>query len=78
MMAAASPELMLANIDAGMGNATDGMVYKELEITKKRWMFSALHQNEKYGANLHQSSFQPGIQKPIRASRVLAVYETHG
>ncbi|KAK9774276.1 hypothetical protein SCAR479_09140 [Seiridium cardinale] len=77
MMAAASPELMLANIKAGMGDAADAMVYKELEMTKKRWMFSALHQNEKYAGGLHHSSFQPGFQKLPRPPRVLAIYETH-
>lgn len=78
MMAAVSPELMLANINSGMGQASDAMVYKELEMTKKRWMFSALHQNERYGASLHQNSFEPGFQRPTRTSRVLAIHESHG
>jgi hypothetical protein len=78
MMAAASPELMLANIKSGMGDAADAMVYKELELTKKRWMFSALHQNENYATCLNHDSFQPGFQKSPRPPRVLAIYETHG
>ncbi|KAH6655002.1 hypothetical protein BKA67DRAFT_644563 [Truncatella angustata] len=73
MMAAASPELMLANLRSEMFEASDSRVYKELEMTKKRWMFSALH----YGAKLDQGSFIPGFQKSSRVARVLAIYETH-
>ncbi|KAK6062388.1 hypothetical protein SCUP234_07296 [Seiridium cupressi] len=73
MMAAASPELMLANIKAGMGDAADAMVYKELEMTKKRWMFSALHQNEKYAGGLHHrraANFAGGSVDDIHGSLI--------
>ncbi|KAI0124375.1 hypothetical protein BJ170DRAFT_586116 [Xylariales sp. AK1849] len=75
MMAAASPDLILANMKAGMGDAPDAMIYKELEMTKKRWMFSALHQNEGY-ADLDRCSFSPGVHAPSRRPRILAIYET--
>jgi hypothetical protein len=77
MMAAASPELILANVKAGMGDAADAMIYKELEMTKKRWMFSALNQNEGY-ADLDRVSFSPGTQTLSRRPRILAIYETQG
>ncbi|KAI1342237.1 hypothetical protein F5Y15DRAFT_374627 [Xylariaceae sp. FL0016] len=76
MMAAASPELMLANMKASMGTATDATVYKELEMTKKRWMFSALQQHGGYTDSIERAG--NGIQSPTkpRPRRILALYET--
>ncbi|KAK7935136.1 hypothetical protein PG985_000631 [Apiospora marii] len=75
IMAAAGPELILANLKAGMGDATDTMVYKELEMTKKRWMFSALHQGEGY-ASLDQTMPPRDACSTSRPPKVLAIYET--
>ncbi|KAK8065654.1 hypothetical protein PG997_012401 [Apiospora hydei] len=75
IMAAAGPELILANLKAGMGDATDAMVYKELEMNKKRWMFSALHQGEGY-ASLDQTIPPRDLQSTSRPPKVLAIYET--
>ena len=77
MMAAACPELILANLCANVDDSSDAMVYKELEMSKKRWMFSALHQAEGY-ANL--SSTVEACEGPAtpRPPRVLAIYETQG
>ncbi|KAK8035026.1 hypothetical protein PG993_010021 [Apiospora rasikravindrae] len=75
IMAAAGPELILANLQAGMGDATDTMVYKELEMNKKRWMFSALHQGEGY-ASLDQTIPPRDLQSTSRPPKVLAIYET--
>ncbi|KAI8958170.1 hypothetical protein F5Y11DRAFT_52331 [Daldinia sp. FL1419] len=78
MMAAASPELILANIKSGMGNSADATVYKELEMTKKRWMFSALH-HEGYVPLVECTDNYPGSpdsSKPPRSARILALYES--
>lgn len=77
MMAAACPELILANLCATVDDSSDAMVYKELEMSKKRWMFSALHQAEGY-ANLNSTvEACKGAAAP-RPPRVLAIYETQG
>ena len=77
MMAMASPELILANIKAGMGDTSDTRVYKELEMTKKRWMFSALHQIGSYAdLGLTDRGSDEGV--PSRAHRILALYESQG
>ncbi|KAI1799825.1 hypothetical protein F4811DRAFT_71956 [Daldinia bambusicola] len=78
MMAAASPELMLANIKSSMGYSSDATVYKELEMAKKRWMFSAL-QHEGYVPLVECADSCPGSpdsSKPYRHPRILALYET--
>ncbi|KAI1462449.1 hypothetical protein F4805DRAFT_474387 [Annulohypoxylon moriforme] len=78
MMAAASPELMLANIKSSMGHSSDATVYKELEMSKKRWMFSAL-QGEGYipfTECADSCPASPNSSKPSRYPRILALYET--
>ncbi|KAI1746334.1 hypothetical protein F4680DRAFT_463537 [Xylaria scruposa] len=75
MMAAASPELMLANLTSSVGVSSDARVYKEFEITKKRWMFSVLHQQGGY-ANLFESNERPESPSSPRRNRILALYET--
>ncbi|KAJ8126505.1 hypothetical protein O1611_g7133 [Lasiodiplodia mahajangana] len=76
-MAAASTELMLTNLKSSMGEATDASVYKELEMTKKRWMFSALHQQGGYAQLIEQSSERPETPTQPKRNRILALYETH-
>lgn len=77
MMAAACPELILANLCATVDDASDAMVYKELETSKKRWMFSVLHHAEGY-ANLSGTvEACKGLGTP-HPPRVLAIYETQG
>ena len=77
MMAMASPELILANIKASMGDTSDTRVYKELEMTKKRWMFSALHQIGSYAdLGLVEANLDEG--NSTGAHRILALYETQG
>ncbi|KAI1205944.1 uncharacterized protein F4807DRAFT_470539 [Annulohypoxylon truncatum] len=78
MMAAASPELMLANIKSSMGHSSDATVYKELEMSKKRWMFSAL-QKEGYipfSEPADSRPVSPDSSKSSRYPRILALYET--
>ncbi|KAI2471879.1 hypothetical protein F4781DRAFT_439383 [Annulohypoxylon bovei var. microspora] len=78
MMAAASPELMLANIKSSMGHSSDATVYKELEMSKKRWMFSAL-QGEGYIPFAECVDGRPGSPNSLESSRyprILALYET--
>jgi hypothetical protein len=78
MMAAASPELMLANMKSSMGEASDAMVYKELEMTKKRWMFSALHQQSGYAQLIERTLERPESPTATKRNRILALYETQG
>ncbi|KAI1771834.1 hypothetical protein F4818DRAFT_454338 [Hypoxylon cercidicola] len=78
MMAAAEPELMLANIKSSMGHASDATVYKELEMTKKRWLFSAL-QHEGYVPVVEcveNWTGSPESSNSPRSPRILALYET--
>ncbi|XDG02311.1 hypothetical protein ABKA04_001926 [Annulohypoxylon sp. FPYF3050] len=78
MMAAASPELMLANIKSSMGHSSDATVYKELEMSKKRWMFSAL-QSEGYIPFAECADKRPASPTSSKSSiypRILALYET--
>ncbi|KAI1391337.1 uncharacterized protein F4822DRAFT_442341 [Hypoxylon trugodes] len=78
MMAAATPELMLANMESNMGHSPDATVYKELEMTKKRWMFSAL-QHEGYtplGECADRNSGSSDSPKLSNPPRFLAFYET--
>ncbi|KAJ8121536.1 hypothetical protein ONZ43_g2033 [Nemania bipapillata] len=77
MMAAASTELMLTNLKSGMGEASDASVYKELEMTKKRWMFSALHQQGGYAQLIEHSSEHSESPTQPKRNRILALYETH-
>ncbi|GAP87584.1 hypothetical protein SAMD00023353_0900520 [Rosellinia necatrix] len=76
MMAAATPELILANLKSTMGEATEGSVYRELEMTKKRWMFSALHQQGGYAQLMEGTTERPETPTPPRRTRILALYET--
>ncbi|KAI0433339.1 hypothetical protein F5Y09DRAFT_351774 [Xylaria sp. FL1042] len=77
MMAAASPELMLANLKSSVGEAADAMVYKEIEMTKKRWMFSALHRQDGYAHLIERSTERPDNNGTIpKRNRILALYET--
>ncbi|KAI0964990.1 hypothetical protein F4678DRAFT_454320 [Xylaria arbuscula] len=76
MMAAASSELILANLKSGMGEAADAMVYKEFEMTKKRWMFSALHRQDGYAQLMERSNERPENVTASKRDRILALYET--
>ena len=76
MMAAASSELMLANLKSSMGEATDATVYKELEMTKKRWMFSALHRQDGYAQLMDRPNERPEHAPIPKRGRILALYET--
>ncbi len=42
-MKAASQDLILFRLREAWGAADDAVLYKELEMEKKRWMLSALH-----------------------------------
>ncbi|KAI1750106.1 hypothetical protein F4782DRAFT_262328 [Xylaria castorea] len=75
MMAAASPELMLTNLTSSAGMSLDARVYKEFEMTKKRWMFSVLHQQGGY-ARLIEPNERPESPAMLQRNRILALYET--
>ncbi|KAF2965222.1 hypothetical protein GQX73_g8357 [Xylaria multiplex] len=76
MMAAAGVELMLAHLKSGMGEAMDATVYKELEMTKKRWMFSALHRQDGYAQLMGRSNAHAETPTSPKRTRILALYET--
>ncbi|KAI0598161.1 hypothetical protein F4775DRAFT_601601 [Biscogniauxia sp. FL1348] len=77
IMSAASPELMLANMkSAAIGPAPDANIYKELEMNKKRWMFSALHQNGGYGELVDHANVHTGSPVARNLPKILALYET--
>ncbi|KAI3318173.1 hypothetical protein HD806DRAFT_549366 [Xylariaceae sp. AK1471] len=76
MMEAASPELMLANMKSSMGEASDATVYKELEMTKKRWMFSALRQYTGYAKFTERTNECLESPTANKRNRILALYET--
>ncbi|KAI1423753.1 hypothetical protein F5Y12DRAFT_716018 [Xylaria sp. FL1777] len=76
MMAAATSELMLVNLKSTMGEAADAMVYKEFEMTKKRWMFSALHRQDGYAQLIERSNERPENATAPKRNRILALYET--
>jgi len=69
-MAAASPQIVLLRLKEEWGTAADAALYKELEMEKKRWMLSALH-------NLDQP---PDVSSKIvrNDDRILAFFETQG
>ncbi|KAI0407481.1 hypothetical protein F4802DRAFT_611938 [Xylaria palmicola] len=76
MMAAATPRSMLANLVSPMIEASDAKVYREFEVTKKLWLFSALHQQGGY-VHLNESSIEgPGSTVTPKRNRILALYET--
>ncbi|RYP03716.1 hypothetical protein DL765_010413 [Monosporascus sp. GIB2] len=81
MMEMASPEIILANMEAGMDvasdHAPDTMIYQQHEMEKKRWMFWALHYIGGYAEfeTLHRYSYHASSS---RAPRILALYETPG
>ncbi|KAI1487506.1 hypothetical protein F5X96DRAFT_686875 [Biscogniauxia mediterranea] len=77
IMSAASPELMLANMkSAAIGPASDANIYKELEMNKKRWMFSALNQNGGYGDLVDRANVHAGSPVARHPPKILALYET--
>ncbi len=69
-MAAASAHIVLLRLKEEWGTATDAALYKELEMEKKRWMLSALH-NMDPTRDTHIKSHQDD-------DRVLAFFETQG
>ncbi|RYO84603.1 hypothetical protein DL766_009820 [Monosporascus sp. MC13-8B] len=79
MMEMASPEIILANMEAGMDvasdHASDTMIYQQHEMEKKRWVFWALHYIGGYAEfeTLHRYSYHASSS---RAPRILALYET--
>ncbi|KAL2875493.1 hypothetical protein SGCOL_009262 [Colletotrichum sp. CLE4] len=76
-MAAASHSIRLLRLKEVWGETTDASLYKELEMEKKRWMLSSLHNMDK-PADLDQAKVHPNKITPAKAKKVLALYETQG
>ena len=77
MMMAASPELVLANLKSVIADAPDAMIYREHEMTKKRWLLSVLHRGEGYVDLERQDGFVETLGDS-RCNRTLALYENQG
>ncbi|GKT48879.1 uncharacterized protein ColSpa_09060 [Colletotrichum spaethianum] len=73
-MAAASHSIRLLRLKEVWGDTTDANLYKELEMEKKRWMLSTLHNMDKQ-ADQNQA-VHPDKITPAKAKKVLALYET--
>ncbi|KAJ2902312.1 hypothetical protein MKZ38_000702 [Zalerion maritima] len=71
-MAAASPKLTLLRLSEEWGKSTDAMLYKELEMEKKRWMLAALYNIDR---NLEQDLMERESRSPVRQEKILALYE---
>lgn len=78
MMAVASPEVIIANLQSQMSEGSDGMAYKEIEGIKKRWMFSALYRLGAYAQLVSPSAERSEATIPVKQNRILALYETQG
>ncbi|KAK4453141.1 hypothetical protein QBC34DRAFT_217652 [Podospora aff. communis PSN243] len=72
-MAAASAEIVTVRLNENWGNSTDASFYRELEMEKKRWMLSALHNMQMYteGANADHVAKDSGEGK-----KMLALFES--
>ncbi|KAK1469546.1 hypothetical protein CMEL01_01313 [Colletotrichum melonis] len=74
-MAAASHSIRLLRLKEVWGETTDASLYKELEMEKKRWMLSSLHNMDK-PVEVDQAKAHPNKITPAKAKKVLALYET--
>ncbi|KAH8652496.1 hypothetical protein BX600DRAFT_553868 [Xylariales sp. PMI_506] len=74
MMSVSCPELVLANIKSGIVGGSDATMYKELEMVKKRWMFSVLFQ-QKDDASMNITSYHSRASHSSSTLRLLAIYE---
>ena len=69
-MAAAGPRIVLLRLREEWGSSTDAALYKELEMEKKRWMLSALH-------NMDPPP-NTGVKTEPKNQKILAFFETQG
>lgn len=76
-MAAASHSIRLLRLKEVWGETTDASLYKELEMEKKRWMLSSLHNMDK-PVEVDQAKAHPNKITPAKAKKILALYETQG
>lgn len=76
-MAAASHSIRLLRLKEVWGETTDANLYKELEMEKKRWMLSSLHNMDK-STGPDQTRSPLNKITPAKAKKILALYETRG
>jgi len=69
-MAAAGPQIVLLRLREEWDSSTDAALYKELEMEKKRWMLSALH-------NMDPPPVASAESGP-KDQKILAFFETQG
>lgn len=74
-MAAAGPKLILMRISEEWDSSTNADLYKELEMEKKRWVLTALH-NIDHCLSKDISTRASGSQS--EQEKVLALYENQG
>jgi hypothetical protein len=75
-MAAASPDVILFRLREVWRVSEDATLYKELEMEKKRWMLSALHNMDSPDVDTSQP-FEHKITA-AKAYKILALYESQG
>lgn len=75
-MIAATPDTILLRLKESWGPSHDAVLYKELEMEKKRWMLSALHNLDPPG--LDDSTSGPYKTVAAKAHKILALYESQG
>lgn len=73
MMAAADPIIILQRLREVWGNSKDISLYKEVEMEKKRWMLSALHNMDPSVDTTRPSTLRIPSD---RVQKVLALHET--
>ncbi|KAF9870811.1 hypothetical protein CkaCkLH20_11710 [Colletotrichum karsti] len=74
-MAAASTSIRLLRLKEVWGDTSDASLYKELEMEKKRWMLSSLHNMDR-PMEATNTKNAPNKITPSKARKVLALYET--
>jgi len=75
-MAAASHQNVLQRLTEEWERSQDASFYKELEMEKKRWMMSALHNME--GHFRMDSRSETGRRASPGPVKILALYESQG
>lgn len=75
MMAAADPTIILQRLREVWGGSKDVSLYKEVEMEKKRWMLSALHNMDPTVDTSRPSTLRVPLE---RVQKVLALYESEG
>ncbi|KAK0651762.1 hypothetical protein B0T16DRAFT_454187 [Cercophora newfieldiana] len=75
-MAVASAEIVTVRLNENWGNSSDGAFYRELEMEKKRWMLSALHNMQRYTEGAGCTDPNESSKDSGEGKRILALFES--